>query len=229
MHEEQQLQLFEELKTFKDEFDRFPTEPSAESAFHVRNGMFQAVDAEVAYALVRSRKPGQIIRWIRMVEHLLAMASSANAARVALSKISVDPQPRTMWPLAIADQIEFVPTPVERLGLEFFRQLLQAISYSSTRVTSFDSAVTFGSIPRADTPPPPRGAGACSRRVPPDALPARDREGCDFYNEQYVVQALLSHSSRYRVLWALELHASAAFRPTGIPRPIRTDQNWIGR
>ena len=62
MNESGQLEILDEvLPAFVGECD-FPTEPTGNSwGFHLANGFFEALDAEVLYCLIRHFKPGRIV------------------------------------------------------------------------------------------------------------------------------------------------------------------------
>src|SRR5262249_35970963 len=62
MNEPAQLELLQGFSTFRDEYQRFPTRPSAEhDKFYLGNRLFDGVDALVAYCMVRHFQPRLVI------------------------------------------------------------------------------------------------------------------------------------------------------------------------
>ena len=58
-----QMHLLEAFsKAYRHEYESFPTTPSAVPyEFHLQNGFFEAVDAEVLYSFIRHFKPRRLI------------------------------------------------------------------------------------------------------------------------------------------------------------------------
>ena len=82
------------LRVFKDEYDHLPRTAGGAPprAFHLNNGMFGSIDAELLYAMVRLHKPARIIEigagWTTA---LIAQASARNEKAAEIK--TIDPNP----------------------------------------------------------------------------------------------------------------------------------------
>jgi len=142
----EQDQLGRELAAFAAECD-FQSGPCDDCAYHYNNGYFEAVDAEVAYGLVRRSKP------IRIVEigtgystRVLAAALERNAAcdGVEGSLVSIDPSPERLPGAHWNERLQQVPRAVQDVELELFDELASGdiLFIDSSHVVATGSDVT---------------------------------------------------------------------------------------
>ena len=98
------LVTLEHVKGFRDEYDQFPQQAS--SGFYLDNNWFGPVDAEVAYGIVRSIKPGYIVEvGSGMSTHVLAQAAEMNTD-TSWSIAAIDPEPRVALPDSVRIGVE---------------------------------------------------------------------------------------------------------------------------
>lgn len=120
-----QLRFLEtELGPYLGEFHP-PETRDAEGGFHLWNGYYQAVDAEVLYAMIRHLKPRRVLEIGSGYSTLVTAAASVrNRQQGKASEVTaVDPEPRLpLWPPP--DGLDRVlPTAAEQLPLERFLEL----------------------------------------------------------------------------------------------------------
>lgn len=86
------LSYLDSLLEFKPEWDALPrSDPGTGAEFYIRNGWFEAVDAEIAYATLRKTQPLTIIEvGAGMSTRLIAKAIQVNGVGWLLS---IDPDP----------------------------------------------------------------------------------------------------------------------------------------
>ena len=127
LHLEKQLFLLEKITAEYGSEWSFPE--SAENhcgEYHYNNGLFETVDAEIAYSLVRQYKPPRIIEiGSGFSTRLLARALEANRGEGSGGElITIDPSPGKRLPAPRwLNQVTVIPQPVEDLDLELFRNL----------------------------------------------------------------------------------------------------------
>src|SRR4051794_5344166 len=120
LREDAQLALLEELTArWAGELNAIPRGFGGPDRFFTRNGSFGPVDAELAWAIVRSARPRQVLQagggWSTL---LLGEALAANAAEGAAGRRPpVQPWPRDFVcdAAGASDRIELRTTPVQEL------------------------------------------------------------------------------------------------------------------
>lgn len=221
----EQDQLGRELAAFAAECD-FQSGPCDDCAYHYNNGYFEAVDAEVAYGLVRRSKP------IRIVEigtgystRVLAAALERNAAcdGVEGSLVSIDPSPERLPGAHWNERLQQVPRAVQDVELALFDELASGdiLFIDSSHVVATGSDVTreyLQILPRLR-----RGVLVHIHDIflpfdyPRDAVLNK----LWFWSEQYLLQAFLSFNREFEVLWAAS--AMQAYHPMALEQCF---PNW---
>ena len=107
---------------FKSEYEQFPTEPAGKSDhFHLNNGLFDGVDALVAYCMVRHFKPRLIIEVGSGFSSLLVGEAAAKNNTSAL--ICIEPFPQEFLKQGFPGLHRLIEKKVEDIDLEFFSEL----------------------------------------------------------------------------------------------------------
>jgi hypothetical protein len=191
--------ILDALSQFRKRFDTFRDPDANDAHFCFANDYFRSPDAEVLYALIRTRRPARIIE--------VGSGNSTKVARQAILDgelkthlLSIDPQPRSEID-SLADRC--VRQPVEQTDPGLFDALhagdiLFIDSSHEVRVGN-DGAFLYSTVlPRLVT-----GVLVQIHDVflpydyPPDLL----ENGALGWNEQYVVQAMLALGGGFEVLW----------------------------
>jgi hypothetical protein len=123
--EEQVERLQSELAPFSREQKFGEQNGDGRQEFHFNNGYFERVDAEVAYAFVRRRKPKRVIEvGSGNSTMVLAAALRANAAEGCGGDLtSIDPHPALLPQDGVEGLTRLIEMPVQRVSLDPFREL----------------------------------------------------------------------------------------------------------
>jgi hypothetical protein len=192
-------ELVRGLRHFRDRFDTFRDASKNDVGFSFRNNYFRSPDAEILYIMVHTRKPSRVIE--------IGSGNSTKVARQAIldGKLntrltSIDPRPRAEID-SLVDQC--VRHPVESLNPTFFDILQQDdilfIDSSHELRVGNDCAFLYSTIL-------PRLAAGVMLQIHdvflPYDYPADLLEtGGDGWNEQYLVQAILTLGGAFDVIW----------------------------
>lgn len=209
INEAQQLQLLSRFESsFKDEYDRFPRTPvAAPHVYHVNNGMFESVDGEILYCMIRHFKPAKIIE-------IGSGYSTCLSAQAALRNkqendrfcelIAIEPYPNKNLTKGFPGLTRLVTKKVEDVPVTYFQQLKENdilfIDSSHTLKIGGDVQYEYLEIlPRLN-----KGVIVCFHDI---FLPAEYRKEWIlkrhyFWNEQYLLQGFLTYNDSFEVLWA---------------------------
>jgi len=163
---------------------------------YLHNGMFPTPDAEIYAAMILDERPRQILEVGAGFSTLVARAAVARLGGGCRITV-VDPEPRTDVTEA-ADTI--VRAPVEEGGLEpFLGEAGLLLFIDSSHIVRGGGDVSY-----LYTQALPRLAAGTLVHVHDIYLPYEYPEEYQrrLYTEQYLLQALLAHSPRYRVIFA---------------------------
>ena len=201
-----QTELVGELSSRYGPECRFSTEPH-ESSYHYNNGYFEAVDAEVAYFMVRHFKPARIVEiGTGYSTRVLATALERNSELEGLrgQLVSIDPSPERFLKNGWTSFVVQIPRVIQEVGLEFFDGLQSGdiLFIDSSHVVSVGSDVLREYLQIL-----PRLRPGVLIHVHDIFLPSdypRDAvlNKLWFWSEQYLLQAFLSFNSQFDVLWA---------------------------
>lgn len=178
-----------------------------EHSYHYNNGYFEAVDAEIAYCMVRHFKPSRIVEiGTGYSTRVLAAALKKNLEHDGIDGqlISIDPNPERFSQNGWNDLVVQIPTAVQDLDLDFFNQL------ESGDILFIDSSHVVGvgsDVVREYLEILPRLQPGVIVHVHDIFLPSdypRDAvlNRLWFWSEQYLLQAFLTFNSQFEVLWA---------------------------
>lgn len=225
--EPEQLARIERWRTLQPLFAEIRAETSLrqgpERRDRLYNGQFHTPDAEIYAAFIADRRPTSIIE--------VGAGFSTRIARRAIDVLGtgtsltvIDPQPRVAID-SIGDEV--IVARVEELGNDFQVEPGSFLFIDSSHVVRAGGDVPF--LLNQIVPALPAGVTVqihdyfCPWDYP-DAYRRR------LYTEQYVVQALLAHAPRFRVLFAAHLMArrhAERMRDTFGPR-VADDPDHFG-
>ena len=208
MNDEGQRRLLSRFVTFKDEYDAFPVRPTSDpSQYHLDNGLFESVDAEVLYAMVRSFRPRRVFE-IGSGHSTLVTAQAIRANRrddpsYECELRSIDPYPSAVLAGGVPGLTRQVPVPVQDVAVSEFLELGEddILFIDSSHVLRIGSDVQYEYLEVL-----PRLRPGVLVHVHDVFLPAEyPREWVldqhRFWNEQYLLQAFLIGNSGFEVLW----------------------------
>ena len=179
--------------------------------YHYNNGYFEAVDAEIAYCIVRHFKPSRVIEvGTGYSTRVLTAAMQKNHERDHLETklVSIDPFPERFSDNGLVEQI---PKAIQDVDLEFFDCLENGdiLFIDSSHVVAVGSDVV-----RLYLQVLPKLKPGVLVHVHDIFLPAdypRDAvlNKLWFWSEQYLLQAFLTFNQEFDVLWgasAMQIH-----------------------
>jgi hypothetical protein len=187
------------LVVYADEYNQFRSTPTDNpDHFYSNNPFFGFVDAAVCYALIRNGEPATVVE--------IGSGHSSRVIRAALDQngsgrlVSIDPNPRA----SVADvSDEHLPMVVQKMQSEWFEELsddsILFIDSSHQAGTGSDVNFLFLEVLPALQP----GVLIHIHDIYlPDDYPIHWNIDRKFnYSEQYLLQALLTFSSGFRVVW----------------------------
>jgi len=202
MNESVQLDLLRKhFPEFRDEYQQFPTEPTGEpTRFHLNNGLFDGMDALVAYCMIRHFQPRLIIEiGSGFSSFILGEAATKNTSSAL---ICIEPFPRESLREGFPGLRSLIEKKAQDIDLELFSQL------ESGDILFIDSSHTVkigGDVNYLFLEVLPRLKPGVIVHVHDIFLPfdyQRDWviEEFRFWTEQYLLQAFLSFNSKFEVL-----------------------------
>lgn len=209
MNEEKQLQLLGEFKAeFKNEYDAFPIEkPAASNRFYLTNGMFESVDAEVLYCMIRRFKPKRIIEIGSGYSTLLAaeaILKNQHENNIGCELQAIEPYPNETLTAGFAGLSKLITKKVEDVGFWEFKQLSEndILFIDSSHVLKIGSDVKYEYL--EILPSLNKGVVVCVHDI---FLPAEYHKEWVlkrhfFWNEQYLLQGFLAFNESFEVLFA---------------------------
>lgn len=186
---------------YSKRFDTFLTPDANDVGFTFANGFFTSPDAEILYTMIREHQPKQIIE-IGCGNSTKIIRQAIIDAALRTQVICVDPEPRTAI-LDLAD--EYISAPVESMSDEDVRRIFltaDMVLIDSTHQLKTGNDVAFlylQVVPflKQDTIVHIHDV-FLPYEYPEDWL----LEQRWSFNEQYLVQLILSFSNTFEVLWA---------------------------
>jgi predicted O-methyltransferase YrrM len=205
MNEAGQLDLLTNFN-FQDELDRIPLEGSGDQQFYYRNSFFGPGDADFLYSMIRYFRPRRIVE-----------VGSGYSTLVMLRAIDENRRQNPVYQCEVtcvepyeADWLEsrgvtVIRRPVEEVGPELFSQL------ESDDILFIDSSHVIK--PRGDVlflylqVLPLLSSGVLVQIhdvfTPRDYLKRWVVDELKLWNEQYLLEAFLSHNRDFRIIGAL--------------------------
>jgi predicted O-methyltransferase YrrM len=208
MNESAQLDLLADVsRQFKDEYDQFPLDRTdLPYQYFINNGSFSSVDGEILYCMIRSFKPK------RMMEIGSGFSTYLSAQAILKNQeegqkgdlIAIEPYPNGTLKSGFPGLKELIPLHVQEVGLPEFDKLKEndVLFIDSSHTLRIGSDVQYEYLSIL-----PRLKKGVIVHIHDIFLPAeypRDwifKEHW-FWTEQYLLQALLTFSYGFQVLWA---------------------------
>lgn len=207
-NEPRQIELLEELRRYKPEYDVFPLHPTGQRGeYYVENDKFGAVDAAVLYGIVRSIAPRQILEvgsGFSTMAAAAALQRNSAEGRAAGTVDVIDPYPHVAVQNGFPGLGRVIRERVQDVPLAEFERLTEGdilfIDTSHVLKTGSDVQYEFLEVL-------PRLAPGVWVHVHDIFMPAEyPREwvlgDLTFWNEQYLLQAFLAFNRDFEVIWA---------------------------
>jgi len=203
-----QLCLLDSFESrFKSEFDAFPRGSNGGRGFHLNNGWFEKVDAEILYSMIRHFRPARMIE----IGSGISTTLSAQAIRKNQQEdpaygcefTSIEPFPVRVNPDALPPNFKLIQARVQQVPLETFAALGEndILFIDSSHVCRTGSDVNYEILeilPRLN-----KGVLVHLHDIflpweYPRAWVVGDHR---FLSEQYLLQAFLACNRDFEVVW----------------------------
>ena len=203
-----QLELLQELRTWKDEYDALPREAGeSDDGFYVENTLFGTVDAELLYGLVRRQKPRRIFEIGSGFSTLVsARAARANEEETGspCELVAFEPYPGELLRRGVPGLTRIEEHRLQDVPLETFAELAEG---DVLFIDSSHVVATGSDVCREVLEIVPRVAPGVLVHVHDVFLPAEYprkwlEEDHYFWTEQYLLQAFLAFNDSFEVVWA---------------------------
>jgi hypothetical protein len=209
LNEERQVALLDDfVASFREEYEALPRERTpVPYQYYVNNGMFESVDGEILYCMVRRFQPSRIVEIGSGNSTLLsAQALLKNRAEGArdCELIAVEPYPNGTLLEGFPGLSRVVPARVQDVPLSEFDRLGadDILFIDSSHVLKIGGDVQYEYLELL-----PRLRPGVLVHVHDIFLPAEYPrswviEESRFWTEQYLLQAFLAFNDSFEVLWA---------------------------
>jgi hypothetical protein len=210
MRDSDQLRLLKIFKTsFKAEYDAFPRSRTGDGQlFHLNNGWFEKVDAEMLYSFVRHLRPK------RMIE--IGSGATTLLSAVAIRKnqqedgsyqcrfTCVEPTPVRLDISALPPNFNVIVSPAQAVQLDLFRELNAGdiLFIDSSHVCRTGSDVNWELLEIVPSLNPGVLVHFHDIFIPweyPESWVVGSRR---FLNEQYLLQAFLTFNHEFEIVWS---------------------------
>lgn len=203
---EQIERIGKEILPFAGEWEFGESLPLDPHTFHVNNGFFERVDAEVAYSMVRFRKPRRLIEIGSGHSTLvLAAAMRRNSAEgIAGEFTSIEPNPQPFLKDGLPGLSRLIEARVQEVPLDTFRNLTAGdiLFIDSSHVVAMDSDVLYECLHILPALAPGVRVHFHDIFAPLDYPEKFVKRNLCFWGEQYLLEAFLSFNSAFGVVWA---------------------------
>jgi predicted O-methyltransferase YrrM len=187
---------------------QFASSPSTDpKEYHRNNGMFETVDAEVAYSVVRHLKPKRIVEvGGGNSTRLLARALRTNNARDGCpgELVSVEPYPDEIMRAGIPGLTRLIPHRVQDVSLSLFESLEagDVLFIDSSHVVTVGSDVVYEFLEIFPCLRPGVIVHLHDIFYPSDYPREAVLNFLWFWSEQYLLEVLLRSNPASQVLWS---------------------------
>ena len=203
---EQIERLHTDLLPFASEWTFPETSTGDTHEFHFNNGFFERIDAEVAYSLVRERKPKRIVEvGSGNTTLVLSAALKKNAAQGHPGElICVEPNPAPFLKDGLTGLTQLSQTPVQQVPIELFRSLEanDILFIDSSHVVSMDNDVLHEYLRILPELAPGVLIHFHDIFTPLDYPKTFVMTNLCFWGEQYLLEAFLSFNDTFQVVWS---------------------------
>ena len=207
MNEMEQRRLVEVVfPTYAQEFAFPMTEEASNSRFHLKNGSFESVDAEVLHCMIRHFQPRRVIEVGAGNSTLVAARAcrfNEKETGVETELIVIEPYPSSHIQNGVAGVSRLIQRRVEQVDLGLFRSLNRndILFIESSHVVQMGGDVHYDILEIL-----PRLEPGVVVHLHDIYLPAEypREEAFDqglYFTEQYLLQAFLAFNTAFRVIW----------------------------
>lgn len=207
INEEGQLNLLFEFSTkFGIEYETFPkNKTTIPHQYYVNNGMFESVDAEILYCMIRHFKPRKIFEvGSGYSTYLSAQAVLKNNGEGdECELIAFEPYPNEVLKAGLPGLSKLIPNKIEDVPLSMFNELgaNDILFIDSSHVLRIGGDVKYEYLeilPRLK-----KGVIVHSHDIflPAEYPKVWVLEEHRFWNEQYLLQAFLAFNTAFEVMW----------------------------
>ena len=213
---ERQRDLLDVFRShYQAEYEALPRQATdVPHRFHLANGALGPVDAEMLYCMMRALKPRRVIEVGSGNSTYLtaqALLENENDGAPPAEFVAIEPYPNPVLRAGFPGLSGLLPTPVQRVPLEFFRRLESndVLFIDSSHVLKIGSDVQYLVLEVLPALQPGVVIHTHDIFFPaeyPRRLVTREHK---FWTEQYIIQAFLAFNSAFEILLAgsyLHLH-----------------------
>jgi hypothetical protein len=207
LNDDEQIKLLTELTYAQELIDMNLSNKSNEvKSFYIKNGSFESGDAEFLYQLIRKTKPSKVIE--------IGSGSSTKIARLALLKnkdetgkayshICIEPYEQP-WLEKLSD-VKVIRKKVEDVNFDWASELKSGdiLFVDSSHMIRPQGDVLKEYLEIFPSLSPGVYVHIHDIFTPKDYLKSWVVDDVRFWNEQYLLEALLSNTNRYKVVAAL--------------------------
>lgn len=208
INDQNQLKLLKEvIAKYVGECDFSESKKQEQYEFHLSNGLFESLDAEVLYCFVRNFKPQKVIEiGSGYSTYLSASAALMNRKkdRVNTEVISIEPYPNKILSKGFPGLKQLICKKVEEVDIQFFQELNEndILFIDTSHVVKIGNDVLY--IYLQILPLLKKGVIIHIHDIfLPAHYPKQWVIGRHvFWTEQYLLQAFLSFNNSFEVVWA---------------------------
>jgi hypothetical protein len=208
MRDGAQVKLLREIRArFRKEYDAFPRNAGGDGRFHLNNGWFEIVDAEILYSLVRSLRPARIVEiGSGLTTVLSATAIRKNEEEDALYQCSftcVEPYPVRLKLETLPPSFRVIQAGVQSIPLETFQELQAGdiLFIDSSHVCRTGSDVNYELLEIVPSLNPGVWVHFHDIFLPWEYPQSWVQDAHRFLSEQYLLQAFLTFNTSFEVVW----------------------------
>jgi len=207
----------------------FPSSPGPRGyEYHYNNGLFECVDAEVTYAMVRHYKPRRVIEIgggfsTRLIADALLRNAAASGKPGEL--ITIEPSPSDVLRSGFPGLSMLIADPAQNVDISLFASLEEGdiLFVDSSHVVKTGSDVCYECLQILPSLRPGVVIHFHDIFLPCEYPRQAVLERLCFWSEQYLLQAFLALNEEFEVLWAGS--AMQLFHPDVLERAV---PNWRG-
>lgn len=194
--------------SFKGEYSLFPDRRTGLSyEFHFNNGVFERIDAEILYCMIRHLKPKQMIEIGSGYSTLVSAAACEMNRKLDNIKCdfsAIEPYPNKLFESDIPGLSKLVGNKLEEIDIEIFDVLDEGdiLFIDSSHVLKVGSDVQYEYLEILPRLKPGVVIHIHDIFLPAEYPKSWIKEEHVFWNEQYLLQAFLSFNDSFEVLWA---------------------------
>lgn len=236
LREQRQMELLERFRALRAEYERFPLSSTGDAhQYFVDNDMFESVDGEVLYCMIRTQKPARIIEIGSGFSTLLAAQAIAqnrsDDPAYACELTAIEAHPNQNLRSGFPGLSRLIDVEVQRVPLEEFAALgaRDILFIDSSHVLRTGGDVRYEYLEILPRLAPGVLVHAHDIFLPAEYPKAWVLDQLRFYTEQYLLQAFLCFNDSFEVLWASSfMHLNHAGRLEDAFPTYSRDRRWPG-